>query len=105
MYTDRTTRKVIHECDGNLNTTLSSSCPKKMIYPSCHIITGSSCILANYTSNTITCLCNMCGSSSGRTSDSASRLLGGKKGGKDADTSDNGNDANIAVQQISGTSS
>jgi len=98
VYPDRTTRKVIHECDGNLNTTLSSSCPKKMIYPTCHVIAGSSCILANYTSNTVTCLCDMCGSS---TSGSTSRMLGGKKGGQDADTSGSRSDS-LAIQQISG---
>ena len=65
-YPDRTTLKLTHSCDGSTNGTLTTTCPNRVIYPSCHVIHGSSCKIVGYTSSNITCLCDMCVSSNRR---------------------------------------
>ena len=65
-YPDGTTLKLTNICDGSTNGTLSTTCPNRVIYPSCHVIYGSNCSIVSYTSSNITCLCDMCGSSSRR---------------------------------------
>ena len=71
-YPDGTTLKLTNVCDGSNNGTLTTTCPNRVIYPTCHVIYGSNCSIVSYTSTNITCLCDMCGSSSRRLLDASS---------------------------------
>lgn len=73
-YPDETTLKLTNVCDGSTNGTLTTTCPNRAIYPSCHVIYGNNCSIVSYTSSNITCLCDMCGSSSRRLLDASSAV-------------------------------